>query len=318
MIEVLLYKVLPGVGWLVFYISIGILLGWLLELAGITQFLARLVGPVIHRANLPPVCTSSFATAFVSPKAAGGMLSAAYANGELSRRSLILGAVANSFASALMHLRVAGPLLISTLGIAGLAYVSFTVMNSLIVLLTVLIIGSLKKEQFSAEAPDATDVVVGEYKSLPAAGWRVVFKRWRSLLPRVLAVAIPVYVLVAWLKHIDAFERLGEKMPAVVASILPPSAMSVVVMQMTSTTKAVPVAREFLNSGELTALALFFALVTGYVLSLPVRVLRRNLPSALSLYPGRNGLWITLLSQGIRFVVALGFVVFWVVLKAGR
>jgi hypothetical protein len=301
MIDILMERVLPGVLQLAVYITLGIVLGWALEALGLVRRLGRMAAPVTRAAGLPPVCATAFVTAFVSAKAAGGMLSAAHANGEISRRSLILGAVANSFPSALMHLRISGPVIVATLGAAGIAYVSFTVFNALLVLGVVLVAGHLMPDsgatvQAAGEAQD-TDVL--------RVDWRVAWRRWCRLLPRVLLVAVPVYILVACLNETGVFAQLGNKMPPALEASLPPASLAVIAMQMTSTTRAAPVAREFLDSGELSPWAVFLALLTGYVLSLPVRVLRRNLPSAVSLYPGRNGLWITLISQGIRFTVAL-------------
>jgi hypothetical protein len=315
MLEALIKDVAPGVAALAFFVTLGVALGWGLEALGLARRLSRLAAPIMRTAQLPPVCATAFVAAFASSRAAGGMLSAARANGEISRRSLILGAVAVSFPSALLHLRLSAPVLIATLGAAGIAYVAFTVLNALIVLTFVLIAGRLKPEPARpVSAPGRTETAEPA-AALPVPDWRTAWRRWRRLIPRVLLVAIPVYILVAYLEETGAFAALSKKMPPRLEASLPPASMAVIAMQMTSTTRAAPVARKFLDSGELSPAAVFFALVTGYVLSLPVRVLRRNLPGAVSLYPGRNGLWITLLSQGIRFAVASATVAVWLVVQ---
>ena len=316
MIEEVFIDVLRGVWRLVFYMTLGIALGWLLEASGAVRRLGIMASPIIRLAKLPPICVSAFVTAFASAKAAGGMLSGAHSSGELDRRSLILGAVANSFPSALMHLRVSGPVMIATLGLAGGLYVAFTVMNAAIVLCVVLLLGNLTGRG-DASSKQNVESVVAPPTLTPKAALRVAWNRWRKLLPKMLMVAVPLYIVVAVLNRSGCFKALASRMPAGLDAILSPSAMAVVAMQMTSTTRAVPVAREFLDSGALLPTSLFFALVTGYALSLPLRVIRRNLPSTLSLYPGRSGVWIILLSQGIRMAVAVSFIVGWIIYHRG-
>ncbi len=314
MVDLIIKDILPGVLELVLLISFGILLGWILEAAGAVRFLGRLAAPVIRFAKLPSVCASSFVISIASQKAAGAMLSSAYSNKEISRRSLILGAAANSFPGALIKLRVAAPLLIATLGVAGIAYVAFTVAGSALVLAVVMAGGRIWRRS-------EHDLVIeqGASGENPAAkektSWRIAWQRWRQLLPKVLAVAVPVYTIVAILNEKGVFSKLATKFPPQLEGFLPPEAMAVMVMQMASTTRAVPVAKKFIDSGALTPAALFFALVAGYVVSLPLRVVRRNLPSALSLYPGRNGVWIIVISQVPRFLLGLALLTVWFLIQ---
>lgn len=316
MLEIILERVLPGVVRLIVYISLGIALGWVLEALGIVRRLGRWVKPVIHWAGLPPVCATAFVTALASQKAAGGMLSAAYSNREISRRSLILGGAAISFPSAMMKLRFAAPLLITTLGLAGLAYTGFVIVGSALVLTVVMIGGHVWRDAEPAVYGGAERAEEAE-TAWDRPGWRVAWERWRQLLPRVLLVAVPVYTLVAVLGEMGLFGKLADTFPPQLERFLPPEAMAVIVMQMGSTTRAVPVAQEFLNSGALSPAALFFALVTGYVISLPFRVMRRSLPSVLSLYPGRNGVWILVTSQAPRFLLGVILMLGWFIIHVG-
>ena len=311
MLEILIDKVVPGVARLVLYITAGILLGWVLEVLGITRRLAVVARPVMRVARLPPLCATAFMTAFVSPKAAAGMLSAAFANQEIDRKALILGATANSVPSALMHLKVAAPLLITVLGLAGLGYVGFIVGSSLLLLVITMVLGQLHRSETHTEHGDSPSAAA-TIKQPRITDWRVAWQRWRQLLPKVLLIAVPLYSLVAYLNATGAFKKMGALLPPGLESILPPSAMAILVAGMSGASRAAPVAREFLDSGELTSTAVFFTLLTGYVLSLPIRVMRRNLPSALSLYPGRNGLYIILLSQGVRWLLAATLVLGWI------
>jgi hypothetical protein len=249
------------------------------------------------------------------------MLSAAHANGEISRRSLVLGAAANSFLGGLTHLRVAGPLLIVTLGAAGTAYVAFTIASSVATLAFVLLLARRWPDPVPAgrPVPEAATTAAAATPAPPTpAGWRTAWERWRRLLPKALLVAIPVYTLVAVLDETGVFAALSKKLPPQLAAVLPAEAMAVIVTQMANTSRAVPVAKGFLDSGALSTATVFFALVAGYVISLPMRVVRRNLPGALALYPGRNGMWVILLSQAPRFLLGLALVIVWLLLQRGR
>ena len=302
--------VIPGVLRLTLFMSLGILLGYVMEVFGIIRRLARLARPVISWANLPPVCAASFVTALASQKAAGAMLSAAYTNSEITRGTLVLGAVANTFPSALMHLRVAAPVLVATLGFAGGAYVVFTVANAAVVLGIVLVAGHFRHAAASGPLKSSAEPVPRE-KSLPQYGWQGAWQRWKRLLPRVLLLAVPVYTLAAVLTETGVFKAAARGLPRQLAEVLPPEAITVIVVQMGSTVQAAPVAKSFLDAGTLGPLTLFFVLVTGYVVSLPGRVLRRSLPATLSVFPGRNGFYVIALSQGARWLVALTVVLLW-------
>ena len=45
------------------------------------------------------------------------------------------------------------------------------------------------------------------------------------------------------------------------------------------------------------------ALTAANMLTIPFSALRRNLPSALGIFPKRDGIWIVIISQGARFVL---------------
>jgi hypothetical protein len=312
MAEIWIHKIIPGIAGLLLCISLGVLLGWVLEALGVVKRLGKFAGPVIKWAGLPEICATAFITALASQKAGGSMLSSAYSNKEISRRSLILGATALSVPSGLMKLRFAGPLLITTLGAAGMGYVLFVLAGCVTVLMAVLVCAQFwhePQQYLNKTASQPTGAKKPSDKS--KSGWRLAWQRWCSLLPGVLLVAVPMYTLLAFLNELGAFKYLANHLPAGVGRFVSPEAMAVIAMQLTSTTRAAPVAKEFLDAGTLTATAVFFALIMGYVINLPIRIAKRSLANTLSLYPGRNGVWILLLSHGPRMGLAL-------VLLAGR
>ncbi len=130
-------------------------------------------------------------------------------------------------------------------------------------------------------------------------------------------VSIPLYTIVAWMNAAGLFKLMSKILPPGLERMLPPESMAILASHTTGAMRAAPVAREFLESGELSAAAVCFTLIVGYGLTLPVRVLRRTLPSTLSLFPGKNGFTIIAITQLPRLALAVAAIVIWIVVNGG-
>lgn len=312
MVELVLEKVLSGVAKLALWISFGVLLGVALEVIGLVRRLGAISRPLVRLLRLPPIAASAFVTSFVSPKSGNAMLSGAFANEEISRRSLVLSAAANSFPSTLMHLKVSGPLLIAMLGAIGMAYVAFVTAGGCAVLATVILISRLWRGDAETAEREVTSSTPGPGL---AGAWKRAWSRWRKLLPKVLLVSLPLYAAIAWLNDAGLFRRWSRMLPGGLEDLLPPESMVILASHMAGATRAATVAREFLESEALSPLAVLLTLMTGYALTLPVRVLRRTLPSTLSLFPGGNGFLIIAVTQIPRMIFAVCLITVWMLLN---
>ncbi|MGZ0655165.1 hypothetical protein ACWPKS_06115 [Coraliomargarita sp. W4R72] len=304
--ELFFNKVMPSVFELGLYLSLGVLIGVLLEVTGCIKGLSRIARPILALGNFPAECAAAFVAAFGSTKTAHSMLASAYRGGEINRRELVLGAVANSLPTTLMHLKFFAPLMISALGQVGLAYVVFVITLAVAVFLFAVIASRFLVE---VQEFDAASLEPVEGRKKKETGfWNMLWSRWWRMSLRVLSVAIPVYTAITWIEVSGGFQWMASALPSSVESIFPVESMGIIVAQLSRTSAAVSATKGLLDAGTLTSTQAFFTLLAGYCLALPIKVLRRNLPSALSIFPDTSGFWIIGITQGVRMLIAVSMV----------
>lgn len=303
MLEFILHLI-PSVVRLMVFISLGVFVGCLLEHSGLSRKLAVLSRPFERWSRLPRVCASAFALAFISPRAANGMLAGACLDERITRREMISAAIANTFPNTFLHLRTMAFAIIPLLGTAGLAYVLFQLISGLCC--TLFVITVLRYTLPRKPHTNATQTTLPETTKL--SGKEVLHKackRTQKILKRILVLTVPLYLIIGLLDHYGLFTKLATQMPATLANILSPASMTVIAAHMSSMLNAASVASKLLESGTLTHLDVFIALLFGYTLSVPIRVIRHSIPSALGVFPGRDGLRIVFIAQGLRLLLAL-------------
>ena len=294
-------------------VAAGVMAGTLLEATGVMKRVAYISGPMLKLGKLSPVCGTAFVTAFASPRAANSILASAYSEQSLSRRELISGALVNLFPGSLTHLRVLAFVLIPLLGVAGVAYVLFQIITGFICALTALIASSLlaggsKQSTFAGTKNSGEEEQKKSLRDALKEGW----KRARKMLIRVICITVPIYVAVAVLEQYGVFSSLTEYLPQSMTHILPPAGITVVAAHLSSVINAAGVASELLGTGTLSSAQVFLTLVCGYVLSMPIRVMRHTIPAAVGIYPYREALLIVIAGQSLRlfFTLVCGTLIF--------
>jgi hypothetical protein len=304
--ELFFTKVVPSVFELGLYLSLGVLIGVLLEVTGCIKLLSRIERPVLSLGNFPAECAAAFVAAFGSTKTAHSMLAAAHRGAVINRRELVLGAAANTLPTTLMHLKFFAPLMVSALGTVGLLYVVFVIALAVAVFLFAVIASRFLVEV--QEFDEASLEPVAGDKKKRTGFWSMLWARWWRMSLRVLSVAIPVYTAITWIEVSGGFKWLAAAMPGSVESIFPVESMGIIVAQLSRTSAAVSATKGLLDAGTLSGTQAFFTLLAGYCLALPIKVLRRNLPSALSIFPDTTGFWIIGITQGVRMLIAVSMV----------
>lgn len=305
--DLLWTKVLPQVWDLTLTLSLGVFIGVLLEVSGCLKKLAKYAGPLLSLGRFSPESGAAFVASFGSTKAAHAMLASAYRGGKIQRRELVLSAVANSLPSTLLHLKFFAPLMISVLGAVGAAYVGFVIGAAVLVFLVAVVLSRLLVSP-TINTVDAEDLKAVSVRPTPKIAARMMWDRWWKMTLRVLLVAIPVYAAVDWIQAEGGFKWIASILPSWVDAIFPVQSMSIIVAQLSGTTAAVSTTKSLLESGALSGTQVFFTLLAGYCLALPVKVLRRSLPSAVSIFPDTTGFWIIGVSQGVRLLLAVSMV----------
>ena len=113
---------------LVFFVSLGLLIGNLIESLNWTHRVARIASPLVRRAHLSDITGASFSMAFFSAVTANTMLSEAYDQGEISRQELIFANLFNSLPTYFLHLPTLFFLAVPMLKGVAFIYVGLTLL----------------------------------------------------------------------------------------------------------------------------------------------------------------------------------------------
>ena len=272
-----------GLGWpllrLVFFISLGLMIGNLIESLNWTHGVARLSSPLIRNAHLSDITGASFSMAFFSAVTANTMLSEAYEQGRLTKQELIFSNLFNSLPTYFLHLPtlffLAAPLL---KGVA-FVYVGLTLLAAFLRTVCILIVGRMvlpgNKEHCVTCRLDENRV-----SSLTQA-FHKAWLRFRRRIKRILLVTVPIYTAVFILNRFGLFALVQEWLARHVKLLawLHPESLGVVALQLTAEISAgMAAAGALLDNGSLEVRQVVLALLVGNVVSSPMRAVRHQFP----------------------------------------
>ncbi len=275
-----------------------------------TRHLARLAGPLLRRAGLGDAPAAAFALAFFSPASANALLGDAYAQNNVSEREVVLSNLFNSLPSWLTHTPSIFFLTWPVLGLPAVIYTGLTLLAAVTrTLLTVglgrLLLPPLPPARGAASDPGCHPP--GSCSPLSPAFWRKgldsALKRFRRRLPRLLYIAIPIYILMFFLQRAGLFEAAETWLAnhAGFLGFLQPEALGVIVLYMAAELgAAVAAAGSLLHGGGLGTPEVVLALLVGNVLSTPMRGLRHQLPSYTAYSPTGLAIKLIIINQGLR------------------
>jgi hypothetical protein len=301
MFEPWIERVLWGIFRLLIVVSAGCFIGSVFEYRNWMSGASFLVKPLMKWGRLPSVSGGAFLTAIASNNAANSIIAGAYADGKITRKEMILSGIANSYPAKISHsLRILFPVA-ATLGFPALIYFALQFFCGFLRTFIIFWIGRSKEEQKLNEDPG-----VPEKKILP---WPETFrkssKRTGKLLLRVILITAPMYLLVAWMGRAGIFKSWEKFMPETFSHIFSPEVMTVMAARLGGFVSAAGIAYELKNAGTLTTAQILIAFFAGNIITNPIRTLRRNLPSAIGIFPKSDGLWIVLILQSFRLLFAV-------------
>jgi hypothetical protein len=298
-------RVLWNIGRLFLYVGLGSFIGAVFEYRNWLRYASFMMRPLMKWARISEVSASAFLTAFVSHTAANSMLASARDDGEISRKEMLAGGVANAFPTKVSHfLRILFPLA-GAIGWPGVAYFAIQVFTGFV--RTVIVWMFIRSDKHLApEAGGAARAGILVEEPLP---WSETFAKstrrtWRIII-RVFMISVPMYVIVAILSALGFFDAWKNAMPAAMSKILPPGMLTVVAARLGGVLSAAAAALELRDSNALSNIQILAAFLIGNMFTNPIRAARRNLPAALGIFPGKDGLIIVMFVQAFRFVAAL-------------
>jgi hypothetical protein len=301
MFEPWIERVLWGIFRLLIVVSAGCFIGSVFEYRNWMSGASFLVRPLMKWGRLPSVSGGAFLTAIASNNAANSIIAGAYADGKITRKEMILSGIANSYPAKVSHsLRILFPVA-AALGLPALIYFALQFFCGFLRTFIIFWIGRSKDIERSSE-----NLEIPEKKVIPwPETFRKSFKRTGKLLLRVLLITAPMYLLVAWMYRSGFFNSWKEFMPETFSRFFPPELMTVVAARLGGLVSAAGIAFEMKHAGDLNSAQILIAFFAGNIITNPIRTLRRNLPSALGIFPKSDGLWIVLILQSFRLLFAI-------------
>lgn len=282
-------------------ISVGLIVGNLIEALNWTRAMAKLASPLIRLARLKDIAGASFSMAFFSGVTANTMLAEAFEKREMSRRELVLANLFNALPTYLLHLPTVYFLTLPYIGSAAGVYVGLSLAAAALRTLFIILLGRLTLPPIP-EGCVVCRLEEGGFKGFRKA-LELAFKRFRRRLPKILYITVPVYVAFHYAQEYGLFARL-ENWLAVEAtwlSWLPPKAVSIVVFQMASEfTAGLAAAGALLQAGSLPPQDIVLALLVGNILSSPMRAFRHQFPYYAGIFPPALALRLIIHNQLLR------------------
>ena len=279
-------------------------LGGMMEARRWHMALARLMGRLSRMARLPEIVGLAMPTALCSNAAANSILVSSHAEGRIRTSALIAGGMANSYLAYVSHsIRVMYPV-IGAIGLPGALYFGVQFTGGLFVLACVLL---WNRRYVSGHGGTAcVDPPKADAAPLPwsgAVGMAAV--RSLSLLFRMVCMTLPLMLGIEWLLKNGAFAFWEDALPHTAAELFPAELLSVVAAQMGGLVQSSAVAANLRAEGLIGDAQILLAMLVGSAVGNPFRTLRRNLPSALGIFPVPVALTIVLGMQLSRFLVTL-------------
>ena len=278
--------------------------------------LALLMGRLTRMARLPEIVGLAMPTALCSNAAANSILVSSHAEGQIRTSALIAGGMMNSYLAYISHsIRVMFPV-IGAIGLPGVLYFGMQFTGGFLVLLCILLWNRWYVSRHG-ESPCATEP---GSTSQPLAWPHAISKaaiRSFSLLFRMACMTVPLMLGIEWLLKNGVLDFWETALPHAVTELFPTELLSAVAAQFGGLVQSSAVAANLRAEGLIDNSQILLAMLVGSALGNPFRALRRNLPSALAIFPVPIALSIVLGMQLSRFLVTLAGIagVVWMMLN---
>jgi hypothetical protein len=291
-------------------VGAGLLLGIIIENAGLTARIGHLSAPFLRFGHLKEPSALAFTTAFFSAVSASTILMNAYQDQVICRRELTISALILTFPAFFAHLPSMFFIITPFVGILGIYY-----------LLILLGADILRTAAFLAWArltlPPYRPAPLEAAPERPAWSqiWGDTKNKFLSRLYNILVITIPVFVLVFLALEAGLFEGLRHHLAGLLRGVrLPVEAFSILAFSLAAETAGgFAAAGALLERQALSPGVVLFTLILGTILSSPMRAVRHQLPYYLGIYTPALGLKLMILSQIFRTLSLLPFLglIYW-------
>jgi len=318
-------KVLQRLLRLTLMVGVATFIGTVFEIRNWTGFARFLLKPLINFARLPQIVGAAMITALFSNYAAGGVLAGSFAEGRITRFEMRVGAICNSYAAYVSHsFRIMYPV-IGALGLPGFYYFALIFGSGLFITLTALTVCRYRPQTAVSVNNELAETDVNKRLApREVLSWpQTLTKSWvrsRDILIRVLWVTVPLYLLASYFNHIGIFQVWKDFVPAAAAPFFPPEVLTIMAARLGGLVSAAGVAFELYSHGSIGCAHILLALLAGNLITNPVRMLRRSLPTAMGIFPPRDGFFIVTVMQVSRLLFVtlyIAILIAWLYLHQG-
>jgi hypothetical protein len=300
----LYHRLLVPLTRLLVYLSLGLIVGQLLEASGWLSGPAHLIRPILRWGRFRDECSAAVISGLFSSTVANTMLMGYYQEGKLNRRELILAYLLNNGLPVyLTHLPTTFFVSISLAGAAGSIYLFLTFLAAFARSLLVIVYSRLTMPQptwfWSPILREA-----GEIKSISVLG---ILRKFRTRLMRLASYTLPIYCFVflasewgilSWLKIAGAAIVPGNYFPLELTG-------PIVFTFGADFSSGMAVAGALISAGTVSTKQASLALVLGTLISTPIRAVRYQIPSHAGLFRLGLGSELLGLSQSMRIISIL-------------
>lgn len=313
----------PGLIWplirLMFFISVGLFVGILIETLNWTRYVAVLAAPLARIGRLKDVSAASFAMAFFSGLTANSMLSEAYDKGEMSEKELIFSNLFNSFPTFCLHLPSLYGLIIGYFAFSpqtGWTYVGLTAGAALLRTTGIVLVGHFALPPLPEGCvPCRLDEAEAKRKKTnPLA---LALKRFKKRLPKIAFITIPIFTAIFFAKQLGVFHWIEQTLGGSLTlfQFLPPEAIGVIAVYVLGEIHGgLATAAGLLKDGILTSTQVILALLAANFLSSPMRAFRHQFPYYAGIFKPRMAFKLIAFNQTLRAasiaLVGLGYAYF--------
>jgi hypothetical protein len=299
-------------------IIFGIFMGQILEEIGLIRFLGFITWPISKLGRLPHTTSPAFIFALQSGAVANSMLVTQRDNGQLTKRELYTSVFVVSSVSLVAHL----PTFVIPIGMAfgwKAASFYFGVRFSAIIIqvMSILLVSSTffyKKNEIPiiASIPGESDPAeIPKIKTEKRTSFfKRVWKKSEKSISRLLLYLLPTFFVTALLEKSGFFEWLQVAIAGIpLVSWLPAQTAAVIAAQAINLYNGAIMAASFVDSGAISIRDSILILLTGTLITAPIRTLKHSLGSYVAILGARPGMILAFATQLTRSFFLLLFII---------
>jgi hypothetical protein len=265
-------------------IMFGLLTGEVILSLGIVDKIFTPVVPLLARWGIHRTIAGAMLVALGSSRSGAALISAAYADGEISRDEATYGTLSLAFPGYLRRWVGTAAMAFGIAGLAGLIYSVVLVLRSAVRFVwSVLMLRNTVRRAFSgrSEELEAPQAVEGRAPGVKSRRKRLLKIMARSLPWAWLFFAL-TYAVMPMVERVftDHVARWG------LYAFLPPQGWAVAVSALAHVTAALSSAGGALASGELSVAQAVLALLVGNMVGTITRTMRQNVGYWMGIFPG--------------------------------